>query len=306
MKKILLFAAFAVLGLGACKDGGNLVAKVGGTKITEAALEEKLAATPPSYQSYVNTPAGRKQFVDSVIREAIVVESAKQAGAEKKKEYSEALKEFKAEQERQYEEYKNGLLIETYIREVHNGIAASDEEINAYYEANKEQFEKPVAFTVKHILVSDKAEAEAAYARLEKGENFDKVAKEVSQDKASAQTGGLIGPFRKGELVPEFEQAALNLKKNEMSGLVETLYGYHIILKVSDQVLPAIPLEDAKAEIRRTLEKDRFEKWFEDKRKSLGVQVNYDLPIVSGAVIPQEESEIIEVEEEAAATPAVK
>ncbi|MCL2390214.1 MAG: peptidylprolyl isomerase [Endomicrobia bacterium] len=283
MKKTLLFAAVVLIGFSACKRDGNIVAKVGGTKITEAALEEKLAATPPAYQSYVNTPSGRKQFIDSVVREAIVVEAAKQAGVEKRKEYSEALKEFKAEQQRQLEEYKSGLLIETYIKELHSSIMASDADIQKYYDANKEEFEKPVAYTVRHILVSSKEEAESAYARLQKGESFEKVAKEISQDRGSAQNGGLIGPFRKGELVPEFEKVALSLKNNEMSGIVETSYGYHIIFKVSEQILPAVSFESAAPEIRRIIEKERFEKWFEDKRKSLGVQVNYDLAMPSAA-----------------------
>ncbi|MCL2485292.1 MAG: peptidylprolyl isomerase [Endomicrobia bacterium] len=297
MKKVLLFAAVVVFGLGACKGSDKVVAKVGGTKITEAALEEKLAAMPPSYQDYVNTPAGKKQFIDSIVREAIVVEAAKQAGVDKRKEYSEALKEFKLEQERQFAEYKTGLLIESYIRDIHDTIAASDDEVKAYYDANKEAFDKPVAFTVRHILVTDRAEAEAALARIQKGESFDKVAREVSQDRGSSQNGGLIGPFKKGELVPEFEEVALNLKKNEMSGIVETVYGYHIIFKVSDQILPAIPFEAAKPEIKRAIEKERFEKWFDDKRKSLGVQVNYDAANANapaGVMETDEESEISE------------
>ncbi|AKL98584.1 foldase protein PrsA [Endomicrobium proavitum] len=277
MKKVFLAVLFAAVGLGACSNG-DVVAKVGGSKITEASLNEKLAQTPPNYQEYVNTPVGRKQFIDAVVRERIVIEAAKDAGVAKKDEYKNAVKAFEAEQKRQFEEYKNGLLIQAYVPELQASITATDADIKAYYDANKALFDKPVEYTVKHILVPTREQAESAFARLQSGESFDKVAKEVSQDAASASKGGLIGPFKRGALVKEFEVAALNLKKGELSGIVETSYGYHIIYKVSEKTLPGVSFEKAAAEIKGIIEKERFDQWFADENKKLNVKVNYDLP----------------------------
>jgi len=280
MKKLLLaVVVFAsVAGLMACGRGGSTVAKVGGTKITEAMLNEKLAQTPPNYQEYVKTSVGRKQFVDAVVREQIVIESAKRAGMAKKAEFKNAIKAYKAEQQRQLVEYKNNLLIQAYVQQLQSQITASDADIQAFYDANRAMFDKPVSYTVRHILVPTQAQAEAALARIKGGESFEKVAKEVSQDSASAAKGGLIGPFQRGDLVKEFENVALSLKTGEMSGVVETPYGYHIIYKVSEKTLPAISFDKAKPMIKRMIEKERFDQWFAEQNKKLNVKVNYNMP----------------------------
>lgn len=304
MKKVLFVAVLAAFCIGACKDQGPVVAKVGGTKITEATLQDKLVNTPPAYQNYVNTPLGRKQFVDAVVRETIMVEAAKQAGVDKRNEYTEAIKEFKTEQERQYKEYKDALLIETYLREVHNSILASEADVEAYYEQNKEMYDKPVAFTVRHILLADKADAEAAYAELEAGTKFETVVQEYSQDRGSVQNGGLVGPFKRGEVVPEFEKAALELKNGEMSAIVDTPFGYHIIYKVSEETLPAVSFDDAKADIKRTIERERFDTWFESTKQKLGVDVNYELPKTEPEVPVMPEEDITVLQDDSTVTEA--
>ncbi|MDR2192443.1 MAG: peptidylprolyl isomerase [Endomicrobium sp.] len=297
MKKMLFIAALAAAGIMACKDKAPVVAKVGSAEITQETVNQKLAAMPPAYQNFAATPLGKKQFVDSIVRETIMVESAKQAGIAKKPEYSEALKEFEESQKRQLEDYKNGLLIESYLREIQPTITAADADIEAYYKDNKESFDNPVEYTARHILTSDKAAAEAALDELQKGAKFDEVVKKYSQDGGSAENGGLIGPFKRGELVPEFEKVALELKDNEMSGVVETQYGYHIILKVSQKAIPAVSFEQAAPLIKRIVEKEKFDKWFESKKQSLGVSVNYDALKDNVSQPAQEDEEYVEVEE---------
>ena len=98
----------------------------------------------------------------------------------------------------------------------------------------------------------------------------------MSTDRISAQKCGLIGPFKKGELIPEFEKVAFDLKKGEVSDMVETPFGIHIITKVSEQSLPAVSEEVAKEEIKRILEKQKIENWFENTKNKLNVSVNYD------------------------------
>ena len=304
MKKVLVITVFAVLaaaGLMACKDKTPVVAKVGSAKITQETINQKLAAMPPAYQNFAATPLGKKQFVDSIVRETIMVESAKQAGIAKKPEYTDALKEFEESQKRQMEDYKNGLLIESYLREIQPTITASQSDVEAYYQKNKEFFDEPVEYTVKHILTSDKTEAEAALAELAKGAKFDDMAKKYSQDSGSSENGGLIGPFKKGDLVPEFEKVALGLKDNEMSGVVETQYGYHIILKVSQKTIPSIGFEQAVPVIKRIVEKEKFDKWFESKRQNLGVSVNYGALKDNAALAAPEDDGYVEVGETEAA-----
>jgi parvulin-like peptidyl-prolyl isomerase len=280
VKKLMLtITAATVFGLSflACKKDEPYVIKVGSEKITESMLNDKLSVTSPDFQKFASTSHGRKQFLDLVVQQSVVTEAAKKAGIDKRVEFKKALEDFKKEQQKQFTDYRDGLLMDTHLKEIREQVKASDSDIQAYYNGHKSSFENPIAYTVRHILVSDKQTAQSAYDRLKKGEKFERVAKELSKD-ATAQNGGLLGPVRKGALVPEFEAIALKLKNNELSEIVETRYGYHIILKVSEQKLPAISFDEAKDSIRRILEKDRFDNWFNKEKEAMVVEVNYNVP----------------------------
>lgn len=277
MRNLLLVVAVASIGLSlvACKKDAQFVAKIGEEKITEATLNEKLSTIPAEYQKYMTTPLGRKQFIDAVVREAIIIEVAKREGIEKRAEYKKAVSDFKKEQDRQLNNYKNSLLIETCIKGIQEKIVESaDKDIQKYYDDNKDSFENPIAYMLRHILVSDLQTAQNVYKRLQSGESFEKVAKEISQDTDSATNGGLIGPLRKDDLAP-LEDIVVGLKDNEMSNIVESPpYGYRIIFKVSEQKLPAVPFDEAKERIKITLEKRRWDSWFVQEKQKLGVKVN--------------------------------
>jgi parvulin-like peptidyl-prolyl isomerase len=278
-KLVLTITAVAAFGLSlpACKKDEPFVIKVGNEKITENDLNDKLSATSADFQKFAATPIGRKHFVDLVVQQSVVIEAAKKAGIEKQAEFKKALEDFKNEQQKQLADYKDGLLMDIYLKEIREKIKASDNEIQNYYNENKSTFEKPIAYTVRHILVSDKETAQNAYKRLKNGAKFEQVAKEVSKD-TTAQNGGLLGPVKQGVLVPEFEAVALKLKNNEMSEIIETRYGFHIILKVSEQKLSPISVDKAKENIKRILEKDKFDTWFNKEKENLDVEVNYEVP----------------------------
>jgi len=270
---LILLSCLMVAG---CKQKEDVIAKVGNENITVNNFIERMEATPPAYQSYINTEPGKKQFIDLMVREKLLLEYAKKAGVHKKEEYKTAIKDFAAEQKKQFKDYEDGLLMEMFLKDLQTtSITPTEDEINKYYEDNKSDFTNPVAVIAKHILVQSKEDADAALARIKGGESFDKVAKEVSTDRISAEKGGLIGPFRKGELVPEFEKAVFNLKTREISEVIETPFGFHIITKVSEEKLPAVTEETAKAEIKKFLSKTKFEGWFDDKKKTLNVTVDY-------------------------------
>jgi len=278
-KLALTITAVAALGLSlpACKKNEPFVIKVGNEKITENDLNDKLSTTSADFQKFAATPIGRKHFFDLVVQQSVVIEAAKKAGIEKQAEFKKALEDFKNEQQKQLADYKDGLLMDIYLKEIREKIKASDNEIQDYYNEHKSVFEQPIAYTVRHILVSDKETAQNAYERLKNGAKFEQVAKEVSKD-TTAQNGGLLGPVKQGALVPEFEAVALKLKNNEMSEIIETRYGFHIILKVSEQKLSPIPVDEAKENIKRIVEKDKFDAWFNKEKENLGVEVNYEVP----------------------------
>jgi len=121
----------------------------------------------------------------------------------------------------------------------------------------------------RHILVADEAAAKVVRSRLEKGEDFAKVAAEVSTDTSNKDKGGDLGWFGKGAMVAEFESAAFGLKIGEMSQPVKTQFGYHII-----QVLAhgQIPLD---ADAHERARQAAFDEWLSQARTTYGV-VTYD------------------------------
>jgi parvulin-like peptidyl-prolyl isomerase len=96
----------------------------------------------------------------------------------------------------------------------------------------------------------------------------------MSKDPASAVHGGRMPPFKRGSLVPEFEEAAFRLKTGEISGIVKSQFGFHIIKKLGEKQLPTPSAVDIKEEIRTKLERDKFNQWVSAKQAVLGVKVD--------------------------------
>jgi parvulin-like peptidyl-prolyl isomerase len=99
----------------------------------------------------------------------------------------------------------------------------------------------------RHILVATEAEAKTVIQRLNNGENFGKLAAELSQDTASASKGGDLGWFGKGQMVPAFEEAAFSLKVGEISQPVQSSFGWHVIQVIDRANLPLTDSEYTQA-----------------------------------------------------------
>jgi peptidyl-prolyl cis-trans isomerase C len=130
-------------------------------------------------------------------------------------------------------------------QEVYDKVTLTPKEVRAYYDGNPNQFKAPERVRASHILIKvppdadetqkkeAKAAIQAAAERIRKGDSFEEVAKEVSQD-GSASKGGDLGYFERGRMVPEFEEVAFSLDKGQVSDVVVTKFGYHLI-KVEDK-----------------------------------------------------------------------
>ena len=150
--------------------------------------------------------------------------------------------------------------------------AVSDAEVEAYYKEHGAEFEQAKRLRVAHVLVrvppvggseaenSAKAKIEDVIRRARAGEDFAKLAREVSEDKASAVQGGDLGFVGPGELVAAFEQAAFALKKGEISGPVRTPFGYHAIRVLDVREGGKTPLKEVAAKIREELATQKSER----------------------------------------------
>lgn len=143
-------------------------------------------------------------------------------------------------------------------------VQVTDREIERYYNRNIYLYETPEQVGASHILfkTADKDEEEArrqaedVLAQIRSGADFAEMAKQHSED-TSAEQGGSLGLFGRGEMVPEFEQAAFSLNEGEISDLVRTDYGFHII-KVTERQAPIMrPLDSVRDEIRNILAQEK-------------------------------------------------
>jgi peptidyl-prolyl cis-trans isomerase C len=144
-------------------------------------------------------------------------------------------------------------------------IDVKPEAVNDFYQKNQDKFQQGESVRASHILITvpqgadaiakaaAKAKAEGILKDLKAGKDFAAAAKENSQDPGSAVQGGDLGFFQKGQMVPPFEQAAFTLKPGQLSDLVETQFGYHIIKVAEKKEARVVPLDEAKPQIEQYL-----------------------------------------------------
>jgi len=193
--------------------------------------------------------------------------------------YEQALKQNNITEDQLRDDIRENLPVQKVQERVAGDAEPSDEEIQNYYEKNKEaQFTTPEQRCVRHILFNkdQKEKAEEVKKELEDGGDFAKLAKENSQDPGSAAKGGDLGCLGKGETVPEFEQAAFGAEQGEIVGPIKTEFGYHI-LKVTD-VKPeqTRSLQEVESQISSQLATEKqsevFNKWVEEQKKKRDVK----------------------------------
>ena len=170
-------------------------------------------------------------------------------------------------------------LVETKIV---NGLVVSDAEEKAFYDQNQAQMKRPERVHVRHILIkvdksaSDverqkaKEKAESLLAKIKAGGDFAKLAEEVSDDPGSKTKGGDLGWVPRGQTVKGFETAAFALSKpNELSGVVQTEYGYHIIQLIEHQDAGVVPFAEVKDKIGEFLKQKAEQEKVQDHLKQL-------------------------------------
>jgi peptidyl-prolyl cis-trans isomerase C len=150
-------------------------------------------------------------------------------------------------------------------------VTITDAEINDFYTKNPDKFQEPEAVHVAHILIrvpenadaaakaKAKAEATSVLAELKKGGDFAALAKQHSQDPGSAANGGDLGFVPRGQTVPAFEQAAFALKPGQLSGVVESPFGFHIIKMIAHRDGRKVPLEEVKTQLQQFLRQQQMQ-----------------------------------------------
>lgn len=179
--------------------------------------------------------------------------------------YKEALERTKMTEEEFRLNTADNLLYKTHKEWALKDMEVSDEELNAAYEANKQNYDK---IRASHILVETEEEAKAVASRLEKGEDFAEVAKEVSMDEGSKVNGGDLGEFNQTRMVPEFGEAAFALEEGQVSEPVQSQFGWHII-KVTER---NVGLEPVREQVKAAALETKYVEYLAGKEKEASVE----------------------------------
>ncbi|PKQ36879.1 MAG: hypothetical protein CVT59_10340 [Actinobacteria bacterium HGW-Actinobacteria-1] len=292
-----LMAVALIASLAGC--GSKNVATVNGVGITTEDFEALAAAAQKQDSTVASATAGspellafRRQVLDSMIETEFVRQDAKKQGVEVKDAdveaqltqiksgfsddatFNEALASAGMTLEQLQGSIRDQLTYQALYDKVAPAPEISDAEIKAYYDANKAQFQTAAQSQLSHILISvpttatadekaaAKATAEKVLKELQGGADFAALAKKYSEDPGSKDSGGDLGWSSTDSYVAEFKAAADKLKKGELSGLVETDYGYHIILKVDEKAAAQQALADVTETIKANLVQEARNKTF--------------------------------------------
>lgn len=218
----------------------KILAAVGGQSITEADVEQFLAALGPRGDAY-RSPEGKAAIVEELINRKLFLMEAQ-------RNLFEAEAAFKA----QLKQAKESLLINYAIEKAVSSVRVKDEEIVAFYEENKDKMGGGDTVNASHILVETEEEALRILDEIKGGLAFEEAAKKYSSCPSKEQ-GGNLGDFGRGQMVPEFEQAAFAMEVGEISAPVKTQFGYHLILLIGKKAGEVTPLSEVRERIEAEL-----------------------------------------------------
>lgn len=281
LSKIVVAVLIAALAAGILAGCGSkdVAARVNGEAVKKSELDAQLAQIKKQYpQMFQGTDAEnrqadfRKRLLDNMINTVLLRQAAKTEGIDvnddavnkqladlekgfpNKKSFEDALKKTGITEDKLKEQIRDQLITQKLLEKLTKDVKISDKDITSYYAKNKAQFTQKAAVHAEHILFkeNDKATATKVLKQLQGGADFATLAKKYSQDPVSAAKGGDLG-WPTQPYVTEFQDAADKLAVNQMSPLVHSPFGWHIIKVLGKRGQRVQPLAEVKEQIRQIL-----------------------------------------------------
>lgn len=299
----LLTAAAALLMAGCASD--PTVAEVNGEKILKSEFDTNFN----TYKAQIESQAGpdvwkeevdgrtrleeaQEGILDMLIDTRLVAAKAKALGVEvtdadieteisnakgyfeTEEKFNEFLETQKITLDTLKDMLRKELLFSAFYEKINEATVVSEQEIGEYYSANKDQF---FEVTASHILLESEADAKAAKARLDAGEAFEALAKELSTDPSAQSNGGSLGTFGRGAMVPAFEEAVFAMEKGQISDPVQSEFGFHIIrCEGASQKTLEEAAEGIRAQLMAARQGEVYETTMAELRQSAKIEKHLD------------------------------
>jgi len=291
MRKVLLITALiagaAILTMphaAMAKEGAKVFATVGNETITQADIDAKTSMLPPQFRARYETADGKKKLVDQLTKMSLLSQEARRLNLDKKEEVAKRIKEI-----------ADNLIIQELIKqEVIDKVKVDDADLDKYYKEHKQEFIEPekvkvniIQFKLKDNATPEekkaqKKKAEQALKRLKKGDDFEKVAKEVSEDERTKNSGGNTGFFSKGKRMNTYgekvEEKSFVLKTGQTSEIIEEKNGYYLIKAGEKKPQKEETFQEAKTKIERRMQQEQqrkaYDTYLDTLKKRYPVKIN--------------------------------
>ena len=241
----------------------TILASFGEQTITLGEFNQIWEEVPEDYKLQLD----RSLVLDQMISEKLLIQEAENMGL---KEDNDVLEQIKKMTEQ--------ILVQVLIeREILDKIKVNDEEVLEYYEQNKDSFTEKEQVHLYNILLETEEEAQDVMEQLKAGGDFSEIAIEKSAG-PSAPQGGDLGYLTKGTIIPEIEEVVFALELEELSEVIKTDFGFHI-LKITEKKPETVKtLEEVKEDIIQTLlpdkQKEAFENLLEELKNKSEIEIN--------------------------------
>jgi len=291
-----------VLSLTACGEE-DIAARVNGEVIKKSDLDAQVEKLKEQYpQMFEGADAeGRlldfqQRLLDNMINNVLIRQAAEErgisvsdddvqaqidelkSGFETEEQFSQALEQAGMDVATLEEQVRDQLITEQLLAELTADVAIDDEQVDQYYEQNQTQFVEEQAVHAAHILFDeeDKETAEQVLAEIRGGGDFAALAKEHSKDTATAENGGDLG-WPNTPYVTEFQEAAEALEVGEVSDLVHTSFGWHIIKVIEKRETRQKTLDEVRDQVEQILMQqqnaDVYQQFLEELRAEAEIEI---------------------------------
>jgi peptidyl-prolyl cis-trans isomerase C len=269
---IVVAASIAMLGSCGGKGGkaGDILAEVNGEPVTAAQMNKEIEKLPVTQRTSFLSPAGKKDFLEALIRKKVILQSALKSGLGDDPGIRE-----------QVEEFRNRLMTEKHIESIiTQNQKFTEEEIKDYFAKNKSAFVVPDRVRVRQIVSESEVAAQKIIAEIRKGAKFEELARKKSTDKFSRDAGGDLGFIKAGQLAQNIESSIFNLKNpGDMTQPIRSDMGYHVLQLVEKRKNTEPTLDQVRETIISRLNVDKkrtiYQNFLEKARKEAKVKV-YD------------------------------
>ena len=243
----------------ASESEDEVVAIVNGESIHRAQLIELMVDYKKQHHKMQVSAEEKTQLLKNMILRNLILKDDAANNLRKSEMISKRVKE-----------YEDKLVLEAYIREhVFDFLSVSEEETKQYYLKNKDQYASPPKVKASHILLRTETEATQVLEKLKAGESFAELAKQHSIDLPMALEGGSMGIIAKGKTLPQLEEALFILNEGEISPIVKTRFGWHILRVDQRMKDPYIPYEEVRDKIKVLLQRNKEAKAYDAMTQQL-------------------------------------